>query len=281
MSVAVKTNGAKKPAITPDNLQFLCKTIYDESGIVLDESKRYLLEARLGPVAKSEGAESIDDLCALLRGIQGRAVRYKVVEAMTTNETLFFRDVKPFEGLKILFKEIAESNRADRTVRVWCAASSSGQEPYSIAMQWKEMGIPGWKLDIFGTDLSEEMLERCRSGSYLQLEVNRGLPALCLVKYFEREGSHWIVNEELRKMCRWQKFNLKDPMRGFGPFDLVFCRNVLIYFDQETKSQILRNFRSTLSPGGHLFLGASETTIGLDEVYKRRQVGPAIAYQAE
>jgi len=281
MSTATKS-GPKAPGITPDNLQLLCKTIYDESGIVLDESKRYLLEARLAPLAKNEGVETIDSLCGLLHGLQGKAVRYKIVEAMTTNETLFFRDVKPFEGLKqVLFHEIVDSRRTDKTIRVWCAASSSGQEPYSIAMLWKEMAIPDWKLEILGTDLSEEMLERCRLGRYLQLEVNRGLPAMYLVKYFERDGTNWVVSEELRKMCRWQKFNLKDPMRGLGPFDLVFCRNVLIYFDHETKSRILRNFRETLAPGGHLFLGASETTIGLDEEYQRRHAGPAIAYRAE
>lgn len=282
MSATATPNTAKQAGISPENLQFLCKTIHDDSGIVLDESKRYLLEARLAPLAKAEGVESIDDLCGLLRGLGGKTVRYRVVEAMTTNETLFFRDVKPFDGLKqVLFDEITRSRSTDRTVRVWCAAASSGQEPYSIAMLWKEMAIPGWKLEILGTDLSEEMLERCRSGRYLQLEVNRGLPAMYLVKHFERDGTNWVINEDLRKMCRWQKFNLKDPMRGMGPFDLVFCRNVLIYFDQETKTRILRGIRETLAPGGHLFLGASETTIGLDEQYQRRQAGPAIAYRGE
>ena len=282
MSAAVKTDSTKQAGITPENLELLCKTIYDDSGIVLDESKRYLLEARLAPLAKAEGLETIDSLCGLLHGLKGKSLRYKVVEAMTTNETLFFRDVKPFEGLKqVLFNEIVARRSTDRTLRVWCAAASSGQEPYSIAMLWKEMCIPDWKLEILGTDLSEEMLERCRAGRYLQLEVNRGLPAMYLVKHFERDGTNWVVNEEIRKMCRWQKFNLKDSMRGMGPFDLVFCRNVLIYFDQETKARILGNIRKTLAPGGHLFLGASETTIGLDESYQRRQAGPAIAYRVD
>ena len=266
--------------ISPENFKYLCDTVYNESGIVLDESKRYLLEARLSPIARSEGMTTIDSLCNLIRAAAGRPVRDKVVEAMTTNETLFFRDVKPFDALKqVLFPEITSTNRPDRTVRLWCAASSSGQEPYSIAMLWKEMAIAGWKLDILATDLSDKMLERGRSGRYLQLEVNRGLPAVYLVKYFDREESEWIVKPEVRSMIRWRKFNLKHPMIGFGPFDLVFCRNVLIYFDQDTKQRILNNFQTTLTDGGHLFLGASESTIGLDDTYERRQVGPAVAYR--
>lgn len=265
--------------ISPENFQFLCKTIYDESGIVLDESKRYLLEARLAPIARDEGIETLDSLCGLIRAAGGRPMRDRVVEAMTTNETLFFRDVKPFEALEqTLFPEITSQDRLDRTVRIWCAASSSGQEPYSIAMLWDRMQIPGWRLSILATDLSEQMLERGRAGRYLQLEVNRGLPAKYLISYFERDGADWVVRPEIRGMIQWRKFNLKDSMSGFGPFDLVFCRNVLIYFDMETKAQILTGIRGTLQPGGCLFLGASESTLGIDDSFQRRQVGPAIAY---
>ncbi len=267
--------------ISVDNFQFLCSAVYDDSGIVLDESKRYLLEARLSPVARDEGLDTIDSLCNLMRAVGGKRVRDHVVEAMTTNETLFFRDVKPFDALKqVLFPEITAESRADQTVRIWCAASSSGQEPYSIAMLWSEMKIPGWDLKIQATDLSDQMLERGRAGRYLQLEVNRGLPAMYLVRYFEREESEWVIKPEIRKMIKWDKFNLKHPMTRFGPFDLVFCRNVLIYFDQQTKSSIIQGLRKRLKPRGHLFLGASESPLGLDEKLERRPVGPAIAYRA-
>lgn len=281
--IAAETRpGPKKVSteITPENFRYLCKTVYDASGIVLDESKRYLLEARLSPIAREEGLETLDSLCNLLRATNGRPVREKVVEAMTTNETLFFRDVKPFEALEhVLFPEITASKRLDRTVRIWCAASSSGQEPYSIAMLWDQMGISGWRLQILATDLSDQMLERGKAGRYLQLEVNRGLPAKYLVKYFDREDSDWVVKPEIRRMIRWQKFNLKDSMRGMGPFDLVFCRNVLIYFDTQTKSLILSGIGSTLTPDGCVFLGASESTLGLDDTFERRLVGPAVVYR--
>lgn len=266
--------------ISVDNFQFLCAAVYEESGIVLDESKRYLLEARLSPVARDEGLDTIDSLCNLMRAVGGKQVRDRVVEAMTTNETLFFRDVKPFDALKqVLFPEITAQSRADQTVRIWCAASSSGQEPYSIAMLWNEMKIPGWDLKIQATDLSDQMLERGRAGRYLQLEVNRGLPAMYLVSYFEREEAEWVIKPEIKKMIRWDKFNLKQSMTRFGPFDLVFCRNVLIYFDQQTKSTILQGLRNRLRPGGYLFLGASESTLGLDDKFERHVVGPAIAYR--
>ena len=266
--------------ISADNLRYLCDTIYRESGIVLDESKSYLIEARLTPLARREGAETLDSLCNLIRATSGRPLRDKVVEAMTTNETLFFRDVKPFDALRQeIFPDIVANKRGSRTVRIWSAACSTGQEAYSIAMLWRELAYSGWTLEILGTDLSPQVLEKAAAGRYQQLEVNRGLPAAYLIKNFERQESEWVIKPELRRMVRWERFNLKDSMRSLGPFDLVFCRNVLIYFDQETKGSILRNIRGTLAPGGHLFLGSSETTINLDEIYERVVVGPAVAYK--
>ena len=276
---ANKTDGAPAPRISPENFDFLCKAIYNDSGIVLDQTKSYLLEARLTPLAKSEGAGTIDSLCNLIRAAGGQRVRERVVEAMTTNETLFFRDVKPFEALKdTLIPEITRRQR-DKTLRIWSAACSSGQEPYTIAMIWRELNIPGWELSLLGTDLSDEMLERARKGRYLQLEVNRGLPASYLVKNFERDDSDWVIRPEVRAMIQWQKFNLKDSMGAFGPFDIVFCRNVLIYFDTETKAKILGNIRGALKPGGYLVLGASETTLTVDESYERVRAGRAVVYQ--
>jgi chemotaxis protein methyltransferase CheR len=266
--------------LTADNLRFLCRAIYDDSGIVLDESKAYLLEARLLPVAREEGENTLDGLCNLVRAVGGRRVRGKVVEALTTNETLFFRDIKPFQALeKVLIPELVAERGAARQLRVWCAACSTGQEPYSLAMLWQEMNIPGWQLDILATDLSDAVLERARSGRFQQLEVNRGLPAKYLVKYFRRDGMTWEIKPEISKMIRWQKFNLKDSLARMTQYDLIFCRNVLIYFDLATKRGILAKIRKVLRPEGYLILGASETTLNIDDAFIRKQVGPAIFYQ--
>ena len=279
--VSPSVAGRSAANLTADNLRFLCHTIYSESGIVLDESKSYLLEARLLPVAREEGESTLDGLCNLVRAAGGRRLRDKVVEALTTNETLFFRDIKPFEALeKLLIPELMAPRAATRQLRFWCAACSTGQEPYSLAMLWREMNIPGWQIDILATDLADNVLERARAGRFQQLEVNRGLPAKYLVKYFRRDGMTWEISADIRNMVRWQKFNLKDSMAGMPAFDVVFCRNVLIYFDLQTKRSILANFRKVLRPGGCLILGASETTLNVDYTYIRKQVGPAIFYQA-
>ncbi len=215
--------------ITTDNYRFLCQTVYHDSGIVLDDSKSYLVEARLLPVARSEGATSLDALCNLIRATNGHRVRNKVVEAMTTNETLFFRDVSPFDALReTIIPEIREKLAFKRPLRLWSAACSSGQEPYSVAMLWLELGFHAREIEILGTDLSDEMLAKAAEGRFLQLEVNRGLPAKYLVKYFTRHNLEWQVKPELRSMVKWRKFNLKDNSLSLGSFDVVFCRNVLI-----------------------------------------------------
>jgi chemotaxis protein methyltransferase CheR len=265
--------------ISPENLDFLCHAVYEESGIVLDASKSYLIESRLGPVARGEGLDTLDSLCKLMKAISGKALRTKVVEAMTTNETLFFRDLRPFEAMRDHILPDLTGQTAKRNIRIWSAAASSGQEAYSLAMLWKEMNIAGCDLEIVGTDISDEMLNRCRAGRYRQLEVNRGLPARYLVKYFDPVDTDWVAKLELREMASWEKLNLMGDMSPLGTFDIIFCRNVLIYFDQETKASILRRLRQRLKPGGYLFLGLSETTLNLDPVYERRTLGSAIVYQ--
>ncbi|MDA1312644.1 MAG: protein-glutamate O-methyltransferase CheR [Acidobacteria bacterium] len=266
--------------LSPENLSYLCKAVYEDSGIVLDDSKRYLVETRLISMARTEGDGTIDSLCALLRASGGVVLRKKIVEAMTTNETLFFRDLKPFEALRRhLLPELIEKKAPGDSIRVWCAACSSGQEPYSLAMLWDQLNQKNCNLSITGTDLSDDILQRAREGCYAQAEVNRGLPAPLLVKYFQREGMYWTIKPNIRGMVQWKKFNLKDSMFGMGPFDVVFCRNVLIYFDLETKQGILRNLRKTLRPGGLLILGASETTLGVDENFKRSIIGDAVMYR--
>lgn len=264
--------------ISSENLEFLCRTIYENSGIVLDESKSYLIESRLAAVVRTEGLDTLDSLCKLMKAVSGSALRGKVVEAMTTNETLFFRDLRPFEALRdYVLPELTAAG--GKELRIWSAAASSGQEAYSLAMLWKEMNVPLWDLRILGTDLSEEMLNRCRVGRYRQLEVNRGLPARYLIKYFQPVETDWVISPELRAMAEWKKFNLMDDMSPLGSFDIVFCRNVLIYFDQETKASILRRIRKRLKRGGYLILGLSETTLNLDPVYERKMLGSAVVYQ--
>ena len=271
---------AGSAGLTGENLVYLCKTIYNQSGIVLDESKAYLLEARLMPVAREAGESTLDGLCNLVRAAGGLRLRDKVVEALTTNETLFFRDIKPFESLeKFLIPELMKARESAKVLRFWCAACSTGQEPYSLAMLWLEMNLPGWKMEILATDLSQTVLERARSGRFQQIEVNRGLPARYLVKYFKRDGMMWEIKSEVRNMIRWQKFNLKDSVAGIPVSDVVMCRNVLIYFDVETKRGILANIRKVLRPGGYLFLGSSETTLNVDDTYLRKTIGPSVVYQ--
>ena len=267
-------------SLKPENFDFLCRTVYQDSGIVLDESKGYLLEARLLPVVKSEGATSLDDLCRLIRATGGERLRHKVVEAMTTNETLFFRDVTPFESLqKELIPKLVERTAGQHPVRFWSAACSSGQEAYSLAMMWLEMGLRPSQIELLGTDLSDEILEKARKGRFMQLEVNRGLPAKYLVKYFTRHGMEWEIKPEVRQMVRWAKLNLMVSWPALGQFDVVLCRNVLIYFDMETKRDILSKIRKHVRPEGYLILGSSETTLNLDDQFIRRQVGRGIMYE--
>ncbi len=267
-------------SLKPENFDFLCRTVYQDSGIVLDESKGYLLESRLLPVVKSEGATSLDDLCRLIRATGGERLRHKVVEAMTTNETLFFRDVTPFESLqKELIPKLVERTAGRRPVRFWSAACSSGQEAYSLAMMWLEMGLGPSQIELLGTDLSDEILDKARQGRFMQLEVNRGLPAKYLVKYFTRHGMEWEISPEVRRMVRWAKLNLTLSWPALGQFDVVLCRNVLIYFDMETKRDILSRIRKHVRPEGYLILGSSETTLNLDDQFIRRQVGRGIMYE--
>ena len=276
----ISTQQDELKSLKPENFDFLCRTVHKDSGIVLDESKGYLLESRLLPVVKSEGATSLDDLCRLIRATGGERLRDKVVEAMTTNETLFFRDVTPFEALeKELLPKLVEGAAGRCPLRFWSAACSSGQEAYSLAMMCLEMGLGPFQIEFLGTDLSDQILERAQRGRFMQLEVNRGLPAKYLVKYFTRHGMEWEINSEVRQMVRWTKLNLTLSWPDLGLFDVVLCRNVLIYFDTETKRGILARIRRHIRPEGYLILGSSETTLNIDEEFIRRQVGRAIMYE--
>lgn len=269
------------PITTPD-IDFLRGIVADLSGNVIAPRQVYMLEQRLNPLAESLGLTDIDTLVKELRRSNDTSLKTKVAEAVTVNETSFFRDVHPFEALRThIIPELVKKNAAKKSIRIWCAAASTGQEPVSIAMTIRESfpELSNWKCDIVATDLSEEVLDRCRSGSYSQLEVNRGLPARKLVRFFERTGADWRTKPEIRNMIRYQRLNLTKPLTFMSQFDIVFIRNVLIYFDQPTKTDILKRVHRTLSPDGYLFIGSSETVIGMGLPYRREEIDATVCYR--
>jgi chemotaxis protein methyltransferase CheR len=267
--------------INPESYRFLQDYVYRESGIVLDGDKRYLLEARLAPIAQQMLAGDINELCAMLGGSANPVLKRQVVEAMTTNETFFFRDPAQYDALRTTVIPGLTALRQDtRKMSFWSAASSSGQEAYSLAMMLLEMGLGDWRIRIQGTDLSSRMAERASTGRYLQIEVNRGLPAAYLVKYFTRVGLEWQLKDQVRRMVDFTTFDLRQSMSSRGPFDVVFCRNVLIYFNVEAKRKILEELHGTLFRGGYLLLGGSETTLNLTNSFERRIVGQTVLYQS-
>jgi chemotaxis protein methyltransferase CheR len=258
--------------IAVNDFGYIQELVRKRSAIVLEAGKEYLVESRLSGVARDEGFASIDHLVADLRRTQANGLHRKVVEAMTTNETTFFRDVQPFEALRVqLIPELMQRRAAQRQLSIWCGACSSGQEPYTIAMLLREHfpALTGWQVRILGTDLSNDMLERAKAARYNQAEVNRGLPAAFLVKYFRKLGIEWQLVDDIRGMVEFRELNLNEAWSGVPPCDLVFLRNVLIYFDVETKKRILAKLRRVLRPDGYLFLGGAETTMNLDDSYQR------------
>ena len=267
--------------INPKNYQFLLDHVYSHAGIVLEGDKHYLFECRLAPIVRQLGLESIDDLCVLIQSSRQPEVGHQVVEAMTTNETYFFRDPSHYDAIRtVLLPRLIKERGDTKKLRFWSAASSTGQEAYSLAMLLLEEGLSDWNIQILGTDFSSQALERARSGKYQQIEVNRGLPAALLIKHFRRSGTVWQLSEQVRRMVSFETIDLRKSMRALGPFDLVFCRNVMIYFDAETKMNILKELHGTLFRGGWLLLGGIETAFGIDEYFERLTVGNAIVYVA-
>jgi len=269
------------PVIHPDNYRYLQKVVYDGSGIVIDHDKDYLLDVRLSTVARQHGLGDINDLCAMLRATQETPVRMQVVEAMTTNETYFFREPSHYDAIRsALLPELRELRAISRKLSFWSAASSSGQEAYSLAMMLLEQNLGSWNTQILGTDISRQILDTARAGRYRQIEVNRGLPTPLLLKYFQKQGLDWQLRDEVRKMVRFENFDLRSSMKALGPFDLVFCRNVLIYFDSATKQKILAQIHGTLYRGGWLLLGTTEVASELGEYFDRRLVDGTNVYVA-
>ena len=259
--------------ISAAEFDYVRTLIRDRAGIALESGKEYLVESRLDPLARQEGFPTLTHFIASLKSSPFSAgLHHKVVQAMTTNETSFFRDVRPFEVLKaVVLPELVAQRGAQRALNFWCAASSTGQEPYTIAMVMREAAptlLSAWNFRFIATDISTEVLARAIQGRYSQLEVNRGLPASLLVKYFQQEGGEWQIKADLRRMVEFREINLTEPWSILPPMDIVFMRNVLIYFSIETKKGILARVRQLLKPGGFLFLGSSETTLNLDDGFE-------------
>lgn len=269
--------------ILPDNYRFLQEHVYSQVGIVLENDKHYLFESRLAPIVRQHGLKSINELCALLRGKRDNAIGHQVVEAMTTNETYFFRDPAQYEAIRtVLLPKLLEDRRDSGKLRFWSAAASTGQEAYSLAMMLlSDDRLKDWSIQILGTDFSSKVVERARTGIYQQVEINRGLPAPLLVKHFHRCGLDWQISEPVRRLTRFETIDLRKSMRTLGPFDLVFCRNVMIYFDNETKRNIMKELHGTLFRGGWLLLGGAETAVGLEERFDRKAVGNLTVYVAQ
>jgi chemotaxis protein methyltransferase CheR len=256
--------------VTPLDYEYLRKFLKDRSGLDLSADKQYLVESRLIPLARKAGLAGIDELVAQIKN-GSTAIASEVVEAMTTNETFFFRDKLPFDHLRdTVMPEMLQARASRRSLRIWCAASSTGQEPYSIAMCLKEMGaqLSGWRVEIIATDLAQSVLEKCKAGIYSQFEVQRGLPIQMLVKYFKQTGEMWQLNPDIRAMTQFRQLNLLQDFAHLGTFDIVFCRNVLIYFDQDTKINVFKRLAKVMEPDGFLALGAAETVVGLTDAFK-------------
>ncbi len=270
--------GSEPQEVAPESYRFLQQLLYARSGLVLEPGKDYLVSARLGPLARELGLGTVNDLCALLEATRRPDLTRRVVEAMTTNETSFFRDPAQFEAIrKELLPRLRGRRAALRRLRFWSAAASTGQEAYSLAMVLLEEGLADWDAEILATDINRQVLERARSGRFTQLEVNRGLPAPMLVRYFRRIGLDWQISEEARRLVRFEEFDLRSSMRTLGPFDAVLCRNVLIYFDADTKQRVLTELRRTLMPDGWLLLGGAEMLWGNEALFERvRSNAPAI-----
>ena len=257
--------------MTPQDFDYLRQLLRARSGLVLSAEKQYLAESRLLPVARRHGLTTLTELIGRLKAATTAPLNAEVVEAMTTNETFFFRDKLPFDHFRdTVLPALIEARAREKHIRIWCTAASTGQEPYSLAMTIKGLGakLAGYRIEILGTDISGDVLERAKAGIYSQFEVQRGLPIQLLVKFFSQVGEAWQIAPEIRAMVQFRQLNLLKDFSTLGSFDMVFCRNVLIYFDQETKIGVLNRLARQMPDDGFLALGAAETVVGLTDVFK-------------
>jgi chemotaxis protein methyltransferase CheR len=255
--------------VTPLDYEFLRKLLKERSGLDLSSDKQYLVESRLIPLARKAGLPGIGELVQKMKGGSDELTS-EVVEAMTTNETFFFRDKIPFDHLReTILPALVQARAGRRALRIWCAASSTGQEPYSIAMCVKGFAaLAGWRVEIVATDLSQAVLEKSKAGIFSQFEVQRGLPIQMLVKHFTQIGELWQLNADIRGMVQHRQLNLLQDFSHLGTFDVIFCRNVLIYFDQDTKVGVFDRLARMLEPDGVLLLGAAESVVGISDAFK-------------
>jgi chemotaxis protein methyltransferase CheR len=270
--------------LSEPEFNYVRRLVLDQSAIVLEEDKGYLVESRLLPLARREGFASINLLVQKMQAVPLQGLHHRAVEAMTTNETSFFRDFHPFDGLKkYVLPDLIVRRAAERALTIWCAACSSGQEPYSLCLLIRDNfpQLATWKVHILATDLSTEILSRAREGRYSQLEVNRGLPATMLVKYFQKRGCDWYLRDDVRNMVDFQIVNLAGAWPVLPPMDIVMIRNVLIYFGVDTKKEVLAKVRKVLKPDGYFFLGAAETTFSIDDSFERAQFERATCYRVK
>jgi len=259
--------------VTPQDFDYLRQLLRERSGLMLSAEKQYLAESRLLPVARRHGMTTLGELVAKLKAASASPLAAEVVEAMTTNETFFFRDKLPFDHFRdTVLPALIVARAREKRIRIWCAACSTGQEPYSLAMTLKDSSVSaklaGFRLDIVATDISGEVLERAKSGIYSQFEVQRGLPIQKLVKFFNQTGEAWQIAAEIRAMVQFRTLNLLKDFAALGTFDIIFCRNVLIYFDQATKIGVLNRMARQIPADGFLSLGAAETVVGLTDAFK-------------
>lgn len=263
--------------ILAQDFDIISTMVKERSAIVLEPGKEYLVESRLVPVAQAHGLRDLHALAAAMKTAPNGPLVTDVIDAMTTNETSFFRDIRPFEALRTsIIPELVKVRAAERSITIWCGACSTGQEPYSVAMtlaeHFPELG--NWQVRIIGTDLSATVVKQASRGVYTQLQVNRGVPAPLLVKYFERSGMEWHIKPEIKRRVEFRTANLVAQWPSMPTVDLVLMRNVLIYFDNAAREQILRRTHGVMAPHGHLLLGSTESTIGLNVPFTRQQVGP-------
>jgi chemotaxis protein methyltransferase CheR len=267
--------------MTETDFDFIRRLLHERAAIVLDPGKEYLVEARLLPLIRRENLGSVGDLVQRLRGSPSDGLHVEVLEAMTTNETSFFRDGHPFDALRTAILPQILARKTERVLNIWSAACACGQEPYSVAMMLREHfpELAGWTVRIIASDLSGEMISRASAGLYNQIEVNRGLPAPLLVKYFRRAGAEWRIADEIRRAVEFRRINLAIPWPALPEMDVILLRNVLIYFDIETRKAVLRRVARLLRPDGFLLMGGAETTMNLDDSFERVAVGRSGFYR--
>jgi chemotaxis protein methyltransferase CheR len=266
--------------LSAQEFAYVSDLVRRSSAIVLESGKEYLVEARLLPLARQAGLPSVSEYVHRAQHRPEPDMHAKIVDALTTNETSWFRDGEPFQALSsTVLPDLMPTRSANRSLRIWSAACSSGQEPYTLAMLLQDFLPAGWSYEIMATDISQEMLTRAEAGKFSQLEINRGLPAPMLVRHFERDGANWRVSAALRRSITFRRLNLAATLPPMPQFDVVFLRNVLIYFDVDTKRQVLQRISSQMKPDSWLFLGAAETTIGIDDRFERVAAGRSSAYR--